>query len=62
MKRRAIKLRVHKSGTSYSYIVTIPKALVELSLKWKKGDELAIEEVKIKRIRGVFIYKMKKDD
>ena len=59
-KKKTIKLRVHKSGSSYSYIVTIPKDLVELALKWEKGEKLLVEERVINGVRGVFISKAQK--
>jgi len=52
-----VKLRRHKSGSSYSYVITIPKVLVELVLKWNPGDRLRVEEREIEGKRGVFIYK-----
>jgi len=57
LKGSAVKLRVHKSGISYSYIITIPKALIESALKWNPGDRLIIEEHIINGKRGLFIYR-----
>jgi hypothetical protein len=56
-RTKTVKLRKHKSGSSYSYIVTIPKALVESALKWNPGDELKVEEYVLPDKRGILIYK-----
>jgi len=52
-----VKLRKHKSGSSYSYVITIPKVLVDVVLKWNPGDRLRVEEREIEGKRGVFVYK-----
>lgn len=59
MGKTTVKLRKHKSGTSFSYIITIPKVLVESALGWNPGDKLRIEERVINGKRGLFIYKDK---
>lgn len=56
-KPKTVKLRKHKSGASYSYVITIPKALVESALKWNPGDRLRVEEYVLFDKRGLFIYK-----
>ena len=61
MPKKTIKLRVHKSGSSYSYVITIPKDLVELALKWKKGDSLIVEEIDYKGVKGVFVRRVNEE-
>ncbi len=40
-----------------SYVVYLPKLIVEKILGWKKGDELDFEVIEYKGKKGLFIYK-----
>ena len=52
-----VKLQEKRTRNKYvSYLVTIPKGLVEL-LNWKPGDKLVLEYVEKEGKKGVFIYK-----
>ncbi len=48
-------------GKYYSYFVTIPKEYVEI-LGWEKGDRIAIELRQVEGRRGLFLYKIHKEE
>jgi len=48
-------------GKYYSYFVTIPKDYVEI-LGWEKGDRIAIELKQVEGRRGLFLYKIRKEE
>ncbi len=53
-----VKLQVKQTGKEYkSYIITLPKRLVEEILQWKKGDTLIIEYKEVDGRKGLFITK-----
>jgi len=53
-----VKLQAKSTGKEYrSYIITLPKRLVEEILQWKKGDILIIEYKEIDGKKGLFITK-----
>ena len=61
-RRLTVKLRIHKSGSSWSYIVTIPKQIVDAVLKWEKGKTLAIEVVERNGKRCVLLYPLEGEE
>ena len=55
------RLRKQKGGGGYySYVVTLPKVLVEL-LGWREGTKLKIEVLERNGKKGVFLYPEKEE-